>query len=87
MTYKATISSKGQITIPIEARRKLGLKRRVVFEISENALIIRREPTLDEIRAVFNRLPKEKDVGLSDSERSNPMVQEIIRKHERTRGH
>ena len=51
MTYTATLSSQGQVTIPVEARRLLGLKKRVVFDVRGDELVIKKEPSFDEIRA------------------------------------
>jgi antitoxin PrlF len=41
---KSTISSKGQITVPIEIRRRLGLRPGTVvqFEMSENGALMRK---------------------------------------------
>jgi AbrB family looped-hinge helix DNA binding protein len=41
---KSTISSKGQITVPIEIRRRLGLRPGTVvqFEIGENGALMRK---------------------------------------------
>jgi len=43
MPPSSTISSKGQITVPLEIRRRLGLKEgdRVEFEVDEDRTIIR----------------------------------------------
>ena len=43
MKFRATVTSKGQITIPIEVRRRLGLEQgdRVVFEITDDVTILR----------------------------------------------
>lgn len=41
---KSTISSKGQITVPIEYRNRLGLKEGTVleFELRDNVLLLRK---------------------------------------------
>ncbi len=41
---QSTISSKGQVTIPVEIREKLGLRpgTPVDFELSENAAVLRK---------------------------------------------
>jgi antitoxin PrlF len=43
MTRSSTISSKGQITVPVEIRNRLGLKQgdRVEFVVDENGTILR----------------------------------------------
>ena len=40
MTYTTKISSKGQITIPIAARRQLGLTKTVQVSLQANQLVI-----------------------------------------------
>lgn len=42
--HPATLTSKGQITIPVEVRQRLGLKRgdRVIFEVADHEVILRR---------------------------------------------
>lgn len=42
MTYKATMTTKGQLTIPIALRKKLGLRRgsQVVFEEKNDTVVI-----------------------------------------------
>ena len=54
----STISSKGQITVPIEVRRRLGLKPgdRVVIALQDDLAVIR------PVKAVEN--PFAKDIGL-----------------------
>lgn len=44
----STISTKGQITLPVAVRRKLGLKPgdRVVVEATEGAVVVRPAPDL-----------------------------------------
>jgi antitoxin PrlF len=50
-----TVSEKGQITLPIEIRRRLGLKprSRVEFELRHDELILRRVKTVDELYGMF----------------------------------
>ena len=42
MSYSTTLTSKGQVTIPVEIRRKLGLKpgERVLFNIGKNNQVV-----------------------------------------------
>jgi AbrB family looped-hinge helix DNA binding protein len=42
----STVSSKGQITLPAEARRKVGIqpKDRVLIEVAGDGILIRRAP-------------------------------------------
>ena len=42
MSYSTTLTSKGQVTIPVEIRRKLGLKpgERVLFNIGKNSQVV-----------------------------------------------
>jgi AbrB family looped-hinge helix DNA binding protein len=45
---KATLTSKGQITIPIQIRRKLGLKPGQLLEFDEGAPYLKAVPVFDE---------------------------------------
>mgnify|MGYP001019131808 CR=1 FL=1 len=85
MTYTATISSQGQVTIPVKVRRQLGLKRKVVFDVQDDQLILRREPTLEDIRAILKGTKKSHQV--SESERNNPWAQAAVAKDKQTRGY
>ena len=42
-TYRSSVSPKGQITLPIDARRRLGIrpKDRVIIEIHDDSITIR----------------------------------------------
>ena len=53
----ATISSKGQITLPSEIRKELGIKPndRVTIQSSGSAVIIRRVPNLLELKGSFGK--------------------------------
>ncbi len=46
MSSRATITSKGQITIPVAVRRQLGLRQGdlVEFDVDDGAAILRRAP-------------------------------------------
>jgi AbrB family looped-hinge helix DNA binding protein len=52
-TFTLPISSQGQVTIPAKARRALGLTGRVVLEVSDGQAVIRREPSLEDVRAAL----------------------------------
>ncbi len=45
---KATLTSKGQITIPAKIRRKLGLKAGQVLDFDEDAPYLKAVPVFDE---------------------------------------
>ena len=58
----ANVSSKGQITIPVDARRALGIKPngRVIVEVGEDALVIRPAPDFFALKGFLGRsLPPE----------------------------
>ena len=85
MTYTATISSKGQITIPIEARRKLGLGKTIHLDIRGNELVIKSEPTIEEIRSIL-RQPST-GAKASKKELNSPMAIAAQEKDRRLRGY
>ncbi|MFT4010446.1 MAG: AbrB/MazE/SpoVT family DNA-binding domain-containing protein [Nocardioidaceae bacterium] len=53
MTTYATITSKGQITLPVEARRALGLRagQKVAITVEDDHLILESPVRLSELRA------------------------------------
>ena len=56
---KSTISSKGQLTIPIELRNRLGLEAGTVvqFEVRENVVLLRKgSPENHPVDRLFGRL-------------------------------
>lgn len=85
MTYTATISSKGQITIPIEARRKLGLGKTIQLDIRGNELVIKAEPTIQDIWAILGT----PSVGTmaSQKELTSPWALAAQEKDRRLRGY
>ncbi len=70
---KATLTSKGQITIPVKLRRKLGLKTGQVLEFDETAPFIKAVPAFDEeeMRSVLGcarqRLGKRSETWLNET--------------------
>lgn len=71
----ATISSKGQITLPAEARRAIGVRAgdRVLVRVLEGAIVI--EPTTDflDLRgSVGPALPAEEEQQAMQDEASGP---------------
>jgi AbrB family looped-hinge helix DNA binding protein len=48
LAMKATLTSKGQITIPIKIREKLGLKPGQVLDFDEDAPYLKATPVFDE---------------------------------------
>ncbi|MGD0999319.1 MAG: AbrB/MazE/SpoVT family DNA-binding domain-containing protein [Candidatus Brocadiia bacterium] len=60
----STISVKGQITLPIAFRRKLGIKPhdRIVIELEDKAIVVKRAPDLFEFAGVAGKaLPPEEE--------------------------
>ena len=66
----ATVTSKGQITIPIAMRKLLGIEEgtRLQFEVMDRNLILRPEPSIDSYFGILKHLghidttiPKEAD--------------------------
>ena len=57
MRYSAKVTSKGQITIPVEVRRALELEpgASVAFEVSEDHAVVTRQPTPSEYFAEVRR--------------------------------
>jgi bifunctional DNA-binding transcriptional regulator/antitoxin component of YhaV-PrlF toxin-antitoxin module len=50
----APISSQGQVTFPMALRRKLNLGRTVQFEEFEDRVVVKRKPTVADVRAAIN---------------------------------
>ena len=60
----STISVKGQITLPISFRRKLGIKPhdRIVIELEDKAIVVKPAPDLFEFEGVAGKaLPQEEE--------------------------
>lgn len=72
MQYSTTLTQKGQATIPVSLRRKLGLKKghKIVFEEREKEVVIRKKLSLDELQGSlksdikFNDRMADKAVGI-----------------------
>ena len=70
MTYTATVTSQGQITIPVEIRGKLRLdkNRRIVLKFENNTIFMESEPDIMQLSGI-----------LSDRAIKNKSIDEIIR--------
>jgi len=70
MTYTATVTSQGQITIPVEIRRKLKLdkNRKIVLKLENNTIFMESEPDIMQLSGI-----------LSDHAIKNKSIDEIIR--------
>jgi len=55
----AAVSDKGQITLPVEIRRRLNLKprSRVEFEFRDGEVVLRRQMTVRELEGMFAHQP------------------------------
>jgi AbrB family looped-hinge helix DNA binding protein len=79
----STITSKGQITIPVEVRRSLGLQKgdRVVFEIDEGGADrvarVRRAP---DFISMAGAIPPRKRLPRSWSEERRIAIEEAVRR-------
>lgn len=65
MTFTATVTSQGQITIPVEIRRKLKLdkNRRIVLKLENNTVFMEPEPDIFALEGIFkNRALKNKSI-------------------------
>ena len=70
----ATVSSKGQITIPARARRALGIKAnsRVILEVTKDSLVVRAAPDFFELEGFLGR-------GLPPDEERRRMAEGVAR--------
>lgn len=65
MTYTATVTSQGQITIPVEIRRKLKLdkNRKIVLKLENNTIFMKSEPDIFALEGIFkSRALKNKSI-------------------------
>lgn len=74
----ATVSSKGQITLPVESRRALGIQSqdRVLVDITDDAIVVRKVPDFLELDGFLGR-------ALPDEEEQERMVNGIAERVER----
>jgi len=65
---KRKLGSKGQVVIPREVREKLGLREGedLAFEVSGNTILVRREPSPEEIVERFLSVKGRKRLKLMD---------------------
>lgn len=77
----ATISEKGQLTVPIDIRRELGLKphSRVEFEVRDGEVVLRRVRTVAELAGILKDRVKP-GTTFEDERRSaqTAMVKEVV---------
>jgi antitoxin PrlF len=77
MTYSTTITSKGQVTIPVDIRRRLGLKAgaSIRFKLAQNQVILEKndwKSGFDELhKEVADHLKKHNIKSLNDEELDN----------------
>ena len=77
MQYTTTLTQKGQATIPIAIRKKLGVKtgQNVVFEEQEDRIVIKAQPNLEDLmgslktKIKYNKKKAYKAVGKMLGER------------------
>jgi len=65
MTYTATVTSQGQITIPVEIRRKLNLgkNRKIILKFENNTIFMESEPDIMQLSGILsNRAIKNKSI-------------------------
>jgi len=72
---KSSISSKGQLTVPVEIRDKLGLQRGTIvhFEVVEGGVLIRKGAGANHpVDQVFGKLPLDRPVDVLIDEMRGP---------------
>jgi AbrB family looped-hinge helix DNA binding protein len=52
MRYSSKMTTKGQVTVPVEVREALGFKTGdlLAFEVQEDYVVVTRRPTMEEVR-------------------------------------
>lgn len=78
----SSITTKGQITIPVRIRKALGLKAggKVAFQIEGNA--VKLVPMLDDVTAAFGLLKSGKSVTLEEMDQA--IEQEAVSRYNET---
>ena len=68
--HTSTITSKGQVTIPAQMRKRLGLVPggRVAFGIQDGRIVL--EAVKDDITAAFGMLKSDKAVGIEEMDQA-----------------
>jgi AbrB family looped-hinge helix DNA binding protein len=58
-TYAAKVTSKGQLTLPVELRRRLGIEPgdTVAFSVEGESVRVRRQLRLEDIKGIVPALP------------------------------
>lgn len=79
MTYTATVTQKGQVTIPLAIRQTLSIKpyEKVVFIEKDNEIIIRQARSILELKA---SIKSKKPIRFSD-ELADKSVLKLIKKN------
>jgi AbrB family looped-hinge helix DNA binding protein len=70
-----SLSSKGQVTIPVEIRESLGLSAgsRVIFELCEGGALLRKDPTsIPPVRQAYGTLKLDRSVDEVIAEMRGP---------------
>jgi AbrB family looped-hinge helix DNA binding protein len=70
MTYIASVSNKGQVTIPIAARRRFGLGKNIRFEVIDDMLTIKPVLSFSEIKALLKQPSKPNQLSDREMQRS-----------------
>ena len=70
MIYTATVTSQGQITIPVQLRRELNLDRATltIIKNGDNSIAIKKTPDLLSLAGSLSKYAKNIDKGLSGDE-------------------
>ena len=74
--FRARISSSGQVTIPVEIRKKLGVEKNeeVNFEVSDDAVVVKRPMTWDEFA-------EKQQARVEELKRKNPKFAKALEKN------
>lgn len=83
MTYKVKISSKGQMTIPVEIRRQLNLHTNAVAELIDGALVVKQPPSMAEAWAILDAPAKTEPL----SSRERQLSEVFSEKDKQNRGY